>query len=301
MGNADIIFIAGPTASGKSAAALRIAEALNGEIVNADAMQIYDGLRIVTARPMPADEARIPHHLYGVLDGAEACSAGRWGLMAVDSIHDICARGKRAILVGGTGLYFKTLLEGLSPIPEIPGSVREAARARRDLLGAAGFRDEVIAWDPAMTRLPEGDTQRLMRAWEVFKGTGTPLSTFQDAPRVPLVTDPVTKLVVLPQREVLYAACDARAALMMSSGAIDEVQRLIERKLDPSLPVMKALGVPEIRALLCGERDQSEAAELMQRNTRRFAKRQMTWLRQQMADWPSFEDTDLASAAVIEG
>ena len=299
MGKTDIIFIAGPTASGKSAAALRIAEALGGEIVNADAMQIYDGLRVITARPTPADEARIPHHLYGVLDGSEACSAGRWGQMAVACINDIRTRGQTVILVGGTGLYFKTLLDGLSPIPEIPSAIREAARLRRDTLGPTDFREEVIARDPAMARLPEGDTQRLVRAWEVFEGTGTRLSTFQDAPRDPLVTDPVTKLAVLPNREALYKACDARAAQMMSSGAIEEVKGLMERKLDPALPVMKALGVPEIISLLRGEQDQSEAAELLQRNTRRFAKRQMTWLRHQMTDWPCYEDTDRASASVI--
>ncbi len=300
MGQADIIFIAGPTASGKSATALRIADALGGEIVNADAMQIYDGLRIVTARPSISDEARIPHHLYGVLTGADACSAGRWGQMAVDCIKDIRARTKPAILVGGTGLYFKTLLDGLSPIPEIPASIRDAARARWEALGAAAFREEVIAHDPAMMRLPEGDTQRLLRAWEVFEGTGKPLSTFQRAPRAPLVTDPVTKIAVLPNREALYASCDARAMQMMSSGAVEEVRELMELNLDPSLPVMKALGVPEIMSLLRGERSQSEAAELLQRNTRRFAKRQMTWLRHQMSDWPCFENAALASDAVID-
>ncbi len=298
MGQAEIIFIAGPTASGKSATALQLGEALGGEIVNADAMQIYDGLRIVTARPSASDEARVPHHLYGVLDGAKACSAGRWAQLAMDCINDIRERGKPVILVGGTGLYFTTLLEGLSPIPEIPAPVRAAARARWEALGASAFKDEVIDRDPAMARLPVGDTQRLMRAWEVFEGTGTPLSVFQQTPRKPLVTEPVTKLTVLPKRSDLYAACDKRATQMASSGAIDEVRSLMERNLDPLLPVMKALGVPEIISLLRGERDQAEAIELLQRNTRRFAKRQMTWLRHQMVDWPCYENTKMAFAAV---
>ncbi|MEO1243112.1 MAG: tRNA (adenosine(37)-N6)-dimethylallyltransferase MiaA [Pseudomonadota bacterium] len=298
MKEARIIFIAGPTASGKSSAALGVAAALGGEIVNADAMQIYKELRIVTARPSQDDEARTPHHLYGALDGAQACSAGRWARLAADCIEDIHRRGKVAVLVGGTGLYFKALLEGLSPIPNVPVETRDAARLRYDALGAAAFRDEVILRDPAMARLPEGDTQRLLRAWEVFEATGAPLSSFQDRPRDPLLTKPVAKAVILPDRETLYAACDARAHEMLSNGAIDEVRALIARDLDPALPVMKALGVPEIASFLRGERERDEALSLLQRNTRRFAKRQMTWLRHQTPDWPKYETPAAAVAAL---
>ncbi|MHA7871695.1 MAG: tRNA (adenosine(37)-N6)-dimethylallyltransferase MiaA [Hyphococcus sp.] len=294
-----VIFIAGPTASGKSAAALAVAEALGGDIVNADAMQVYRDLRIVTARPSEADEARAPHHLYGVLDGAEPCSAGRWARKAADTISAIGARGRVAVVAGGTGLYFKALEEGLSPVPEAPPEIRAAARARRDALGAANFRKEVIARDPAMARLPEGDAQRLMRAWEVFETTGAPLSSFQSLPRQPLISDAAMKAVILPHREALYAACDARARAMLEEGAVEEARALLARDLDLALPVMKALGVPEIGAFLKGEISRDEALALLQRNTRRFAKRQTTWLRHQADDWPRYEDAASAAAALV--
>lgn len=261
-------------------------------------MQIYKELRIVTARPSEDDEARTPHHLYGMLDGVEACSAGRWARLAVNCIEDIHGRGKVAVLVGGTGLYFKAMVDGLSPIPDIPAETRDAARLRHEALGAAAFRDEVIARDPAMARLPEGDTQRLLRAWEVYEATSAPLSSFQDMPRAPLLTKPVAKAVILPARETLYAACDARAHEMFSNGAIDEVRALIARDLDPALPVMKALGVPEIASFLSGEYGRDEALSLLQRNTRRFAKRQMTWFRHQTPDWSKYETPAAAVAAL---
>lgn len=300
MMDARIIFIAGPTASGKSAAAMRVAEKHGGEIVNADAMQVYGGLRILTARPSEDDEAHTPHHLYGVLDPAERCSAGRWAQLAADCISDIKARGKIAVLVGGTGLYFKALAEGLSPIPDISPDIREAARARHEAVGAAAFREEVIARDPAMARLPEGDAQRLMRAWEVFEATGETLSSFQGQPRTPLINEAIERAVIMPDREALYAACDARARAMFSEGAIEEVEALLARDLDRSLPAMKALGVPEIAGLLRGEYERDEALELLQRNTRRFAKRQMTWLRNQTPDWPQYECEDAAVAGLMK-
>ena len=176
MADAKTVFIAGPTAGGKSAAALALARRIGGEIVNADAMQVYRDLRILTARPSDADEAAAPHHLYGALDGAEACSAGRWARMAAVIINEIAARGRTAIVTGGTGLYFKALEEGLSPIPETPPAVRAEAQARREELGPAAFRAEALARDTAMAHLPEGDAQRLLRVWEVFEATGKPLS-----------------------------------------------------------------------------------------------------------------------------
>jgi len=281
-----VIFIAGPTASGKSAAALGLAEDIGGEIVNADAMQVYRDLHIVTARPSEADEARARHHLYGVADGAERWSAGRWAREAAPIIDDLAARGRTPIVVGGTGLYFRALEEGLSPIPDIPPEIGEAAKARREALGADAFRDEVIGFDPAMARLPAGDAQRLLRAWEVFKATGAPLTEFQNRPREPLIALPVRRLVIEPPRETLYARCDERAAAMLAHGAVEEVRRLLDRALDPGLPVMKALGVPEISAMLRGEANENESLAALQQSTRRFAKRQLTWFRNQAADWP---------------
>ena len=288
----QIIFIAGPTASGKSAAALLIAHALGGEIINADAMQVYRDLRILTARPSIEDEAFAPHHLYGTLDGAERCSAGQWARLAEQTLRDIGARGRVTLVTGGTGLYFRALEDGLSPMPDIPAEVRNAAAARRDALGPEAFRDEVIVRDPAMQRLPEGDAQRLMRAWEVFETTGKPLSYFQARPRTPLIDGVAARVVIEPPRDVLYARCDKRAAMMMSEGAVEEVRGLLSRHLDPALPVMKALGVPEIAAMLSGEATQAQTLEQLQQNTRRFAKRQLTWFRNQTANWVRVEKAE---------
>jgi tRNA dimethylallyltransferase len=290
MRDAQLYFIAGPTASGKSAAALALGTQTGGVIVNADAMQVYQGLRIITARPSEADEARVPHRLYGVLEPSERCSAGRWARMAADEIAAIHASGKPAIVVGGTGLYFKALLEGLSPIPDTPPAVREAARARRETLGAAAFRDEVIARDPGMTHLPEGDAQRLMRAWEVVEASGKTLTYFQSLPRTPLVSVDPQKTILAPPREKLYAQCDQRAEAMFAQGGVEEVEALLARRLDPQLPAMKTLGVPEIAAYLNGAMSREEALSALQQNTRRLAKRQMTWLRHQMEGWSVREE-----------
>ena len=296
----SVVFIAGPTAAGKSAAAMALASRIGGEIVNADAMQVYRDLRIVTARPSPQDEAAVPHHLYGVLDGAARCSAGRWARMAVETIKGAAARGRAAILVGGTGLYFRALEEGLSPIPEAPEEIRALAAARRSAIGPHAFRAEVLARDPAMARLPEGDAQRLLRAWEVFEATGRPLSHFQSLPRAPLIDGPMRKAVIEPVREALYARCDARAKEMLDEGAVEEVRSLLTRGLDERLPVMKALGVPEIAALLRGEKTRVETLELLQQNTRRFAKRQLTWFRNQAKDWMRYDSAEAAGASLAQ-
>lgn len=300
MEKAGAIFIAGPTAGGKSAAALALAEKLDGEVINADAMQVYRDLRVVTARPSPEDEARAPHRLYGVLDGADVCSAGRWAKMAAEAAETASARGRPAILAGGTGLYFKAIEEGLSPIPGVPLEIRETANARLEALGAAAFRAEVLARDPAMAHLPEGDTQRLVRAWEVHEATGKPLSYFQDMPREPLIDVAPSKGVIQPPREKLYAICEARAAAMFESGALDEVRALLKRNLDPSLPVMKTLGVPEIALFLRGEKTREEALSALQQNTRRFVKRQTTWFYRQTPDWPRFESSEAAIEALSQ-
>ncbi len=291
----NVVFIAGPTASGKSALALDLADRLGGEIVNADAMQVYRDLRIVTARPSTAEEARAPHHLYGVVDGAERCSAGRWARMAAPIIDDIGARGRCAIVVGGTGLYFRALEEGLSPIPDTPAPIRAKAQARLAELGAAAFRDEVVARDPDMARLAANDAQRLTRAWEVFEATGKPLSQFQALPRQPVLPHArARRVVVEPDRETLYRRSDQRAAEMLESGAVEEVKALLARDLDSTLPVMKALGVAEVTALLKGDLDREGALANLQQATRQFAKRQLTWFRNQAPNWPRAEDSERA-------
>lgn len=300
MNKPGLIFIAGPTASGKSAASLALAGALYGEIINADAMQVYGDLNIITARPTAADEAIATHRLYGVLDAAERCSAGRWARLAKPALEQCAARGKVAIMCGGTGLYFRALEDGLSPVPETPEEVRMLAQARRDDLGAEAFRDEVVAQDHAMARLPAGDSQRLMRAWEVFTATGKPLSWHQAQPREPLIDTVDARIVIEPPRDVLYARCDARAAAMLEEGAVEEVRALMRRNLDPALPAMKALGVPEIAAMLRGEMDTQTALEMLQQNTRRFAKRQLTWFRNQAADWPRAANAEDAEARLLE-
>ena len=300
MNKPGLIFIAGPTASGKSATATALAGALNGEIINADAMQVYNDLNIITARPTPGDEAIATHHLYGALDAAERCSAGRSSRLATVALDQCAAHGIVALVCGGTGLYFRALEEGLSPVPETPAAVRSLAQARRDALGPEAFRDEVVAQDPAMARFPAGDAQRLLRAWEVFSATGKPLSWHQARPRAPVVDNVDARIVIEPPRDILYARCDARAAMMMEEGAIEEVRALLARDLDPALPVMKALGVPEIAAMLRGETDAKTALEMLQQNTRRFAKRQLTWFRNQAPDWPRAESAEEAEGVLRE-
>jgi len=264
-------------------------------------MQVYRDLRILTARPSPEDEAAAPHHVYGALPGEERCSAGRWAQMAAQALEEINARGKPAIIVGGTGLYFRALEDGLSPIPETPADMRERAAARHRELGAAAFRAEVIANDPTMQRLPQGDTQRLQRAWEVHAMTGKPLSYFQSLPRTPLVENVTARIVIEPARAHLYERCDSRAAEMMSDGAIEEVRALLSLGLDPALPVLKSLGVAEIAAMLSGDANATDTLAALQQNTRRFAKRQLTWFRNQAADWPRAASAGEAERAILDG
>jgi tRNA dimethylallyltransferase len=279
------ILIAGPTASGKSALALTLAEELGGIVINADAMQVYRDLRVMTARPTPADEARVPHRLYGVLDAAEPGSVGAWLAPAEEALAEARRIGRRPIVVGGSGLYFRALTEGLSPIPSIPASHREEARALHDQIGADAFRARLGAHDPdAAARIAASDTQRLLRAWAVFAATGRPLSQWQKLQGQPLAGSAV-RVVVEPDREGLYAAIEARLDAMVAGGGLEEVRRLLARRLDPGLPAMKALGVPQFRAVLEGEKSLEEAVEAAKTATRRYAKRQMTWFRNQMMSW----------------
>lgn len=283
-----VVMVAGPTASGKSGLAADVASAFNGVVINADSMQIYRELDIITARPSDSDLAKAPHRLYGVLPGAERCSAARWRELALAEIEAAFTAGQLPVVVGGTGLYLRTLEEGLAPVPEVPDAVRQDTRAHFDAIGAEAFHRELAQRDPEMAgRLNIGDTQRLLRAWEVLAATGTSLAIwqarqFESAEQL----DPglaLLKLAVIPPREAVYASCDARFETMAASGAIEEARGLLALGLDPALPVMKAIGVREFGAYLVGETSLEAAVSKAQQETRRYAKRQMTWLRNQYA------------------
>jgi len=294
------ILIAGPTASGKSAAALALAEGLRGTIVNADSMQVYRELRVLTARPAEADMARTPHRLYGMVSAAEAYSVGRWLEQASAAIVDAAGEGRRPILVGGTGLYFKALTEGLAPIPDVPPEVRDHWREREEQLGAEGLYRELAVRDPAMAaRLRPTDPQRLVRALEVIDATGVSLAEWQGAEAAPvLAPERVLKLVVAPERETVYAAIDARFDTMMKAGALDEVRGLLALGLDQGLPAMRAHGVRELGAYLAGNSSLDQAVAKAKTESRRYAKRQMTWLRRFMMNWQWVPDARAAVEAV---
>ncbi|MFQ5785295.1 MAG: tRNA (adenosine(37)-N6)-dimethylallyltransferase MiaA [Alphaproteobacteria bacterium] len=284
--NGGAVIIAGATASGKSALAVDLAEALDGVVINADSMQVYREFSILTARPGAAETARAPHRLYGVLPAAEACTAARWRDMALAEIAAAREAGRLPVLVGGTGLYFQALTEGIAPVPEIPPEIRVEARARHAHLGGEAFRAELARRDPGMAaRLAAGDSQRLIRAWEVIEATGVSLAEWQRREASGGGLDaPPFKLVLAPPRDALYAACDARVTDMLAHGALDEVAALVALGLDPDLPAMKALGVREFARHLAGEITLETAVAAVQQATRNYAKRQLTWFRHRMAD-----------------
>jgi tRNA dimethylallyltransferase len=294
------ILIAGPTASGKSAAALALASRLRGTIVNADSMQVYRELSILTARPTPEEEAASPHRLYGTVPAVEAYSVGHWLEDAARAMSEAGAEGRVPILTGGTGLYFKALLEGLAPVPEVPPEIRAAWREQAQKLGAEGLYRELAARDPAMApRLRPSDPQRLLRALEVIDATGVSLAEWQGASAAPLLApETVLRLVIAPEREALYDKIDARFDRMIEQGAVGEVSALIAQRLDPGLPAMRAHGVRELAAYLAGTVSLEQAAAKAKTETRRYAKRQMTWARRFMQDWEWFPDADAAIAAV---
>ena len=280
-----VIVVAGPTASGKSALALDAAVAFSGTVINADSMQVYRELRILTARPAPADEDLAPHRLFGLLSANERCSAGRWLDLAAAAIDEARAAGRLPIVVGGTGLYLRALLEGLAPVPEIADAVRAKARALHERLGAEAFHAELARIDPEMARrLPAADRQRLIRAYEVVVATGRSLAEWQRQEiRRPPVAGRFATIVLDPPRDVLYAAIDARFERMIEAGAVDEVAALEKLNLDPGLPAAKALGVAPLRRYLRGETGLDEARGVAQQASRNYAKRQCTWLGNQMA------------------
>ena len=297
--DARAILIAGPTASGKSAAALRLALGLDGTVINADSMQVFRELRVLTARPSPAEEARVPHRLYGTVSAADAYSVGRWLGDAGAAIAEARGEGRVPILVGGTGLYFKALTEGLAPVPDIPPEVREHWRGKAGRLSGAALHAALGERDPAMAaRLVPSDPQRLVRALEVIDATGLSLAEWQGVNAAPVLTEAeAVKIVVAPEREAVYAAVEARFDLMLDRGAIAEVRQLLELNLDPDLPAMRAHGVRELQAYLAGTVDLEQAVAKAKTELRRYAKRQMTWARRYMADWQWVPDTNAAVAA----
>ncbi len=288
-----IVLIAGPTASGKSTLAIALAQKVGGEIVNADSMQIYRDLQILTARPTAFEEGLVPHHLFGIVDAARSWSVGHWLRSTKDVLADIAGRGRRAIVVGGTGLYFRALTRGLAEIPSVDDAVRADGVTRLSAIGEADFRLELAASDPAAeARIASGDRQRLVRAWSVGRATGRSLTDWQRSTTPGLDASVWQGVVLSPPRDLLHQRCEARLSAMLAAGAVDEVARLLERNLDPGLPITRALGVSALAAMLRGKISEAEAFERIVRETRRYAKRQVTWFRNQAADWARIESGD---------
>ena len=289
----DAVLIAGPTASGKSKLALELAERLNGAVVNADSMQVYKELRILTARPSEQDEACVPHLLYGHVSVTERYSVGRYLADTERALAEARGAGRLPIFAGGTGLYFNALLQGLSPIPPVPAEIRDAIERRATKLGLAAFFEELAAKDPkTAANLSPSDRQRILRAAAVLEATGRPLSEWQEKPGAsPLKGMKVAGFVLAPPREELYARIERRLEVMLASGALDEVRSL--PPLEPALPAARALGLPQLMAHVRGETPlkAAEAEAVMQ--TRRYAKRQLSWFRRFMADWKWLESGSL--------
>jgi tRNA dimethylallyltransferase len=295
------ILIAGPTASGKSALALALAEKLGGTIVNADSMQVYRDLRIITARPTPAEEARVPHRLYGHVDAAENYSVGRWCTEIADVLAAATRESGAAIVVGGTGLYFKALTQGLAAVPPIPAQIRNEVRARLASDGAEALHAELMRRDPiAAARLMPGDRARVTRALEVILATGRSIVQWHEE-NMPACVDAAlaAKVFLMPDRDALLRRVDARFDAMMIAGALDEVRALATRRLDPNLPAMKAHGVPWLIRHLNGEIALAEATEGGKRDTRQYTKRQATWFRNQLSDFVWVEPK--RALAAVEG
>jgi tRNA dimethylallyltransferase len=274
-----VLAITGPTASGKSALALALARDLRGTIINADALQVYRELRLLTARPTPDEEASVPHALYGVRAAANPSSAAWWRTAALAEITKAHAAGRLPILTGGSGLYFAALTQGLADIPEPAPEVRAQARKLLKEIGPAALHARLAAVDPATAgRLRQTDSQRIARAWEVWIGSGTGLAAWQ-AKTGPPAAFTLAAIVLDPPRSDLRAAISARFATMVASGALDEVQALLGLGLDPALPVMRAHGVRELSAHLRGELTLADATRRVELATGRYSKRQLTWLR----------------------
>jgi tRNA dimethylallyltransferase len=282
------VLIAGPTASGKSALALEFAQKTGGVIINADSMQVYRDLRVITARPTPEEEALVPHRLYGEVDAAVNFSAGAWLSDAAVVLREARGQDRLPIFVGGSGLYFKALTRGLSAVPSIPAGIREGVRARLERDGAEALHAELARRDPAAAeRLKPRDRTRIARALEVVEATGRSLTDWHHD-GLPALLPPGTFLAVFldADRDRLYGRIDARFEAMLQAGALQEVAALAARQLDPLLPAMKAHGVPALIRHLKGEITRDQAAEIGRADTRHYAKRQFTWFRHQL---PEFE------------
>jgi len=296
------ILIAGPTASGKSAVALALAETIGGTIVNADSMQVYRDLRVITARPSPEEEARVPHLLYGHVDAAENYSVGRWCRDVGEILAEVAAAGRVPILVGGTGLYFKALISGLAAVPPIPTDIRAQVRSRMLSEGTAPLYAELIERDPATAyRLMPNDRSRISRALEVMLATGRSLTDWHRE-GVPGLVAPTTaaKIFLTCERRELVARIEARFTAMLKAGALEEVRKLAARELDPLLPAMKAHGVPWLIRHFNGEMSIEEAAAGAAMDTRRYAKRQATWFRNQMPGWTAVVSEDAVKAILSQ-
>ncbi len=292
------VLLAGPTASGKSALAVAIAKEFDGVVINGDSMQVYKGLRVITARPSVQEEAEAPHRLYGVLDPDDFCSAARWRDMALEEVKKCHEMGKLPIIVGGTGLYFEILTKGIAEIPKISDEVRGNLRQLQLAEGNQIIFDRLLDKDPEMAaKLNLGDSQRLLRALEVVEETGIPLTQWhKTAAEGPILTCPRLWLALTPERQWLYDRCNKRLDWMIDEGAaIDEVKDILDRNLDPSLPSMKALGVPEIADFLAKGLEKEEMLDRIKMQTRRYAKRQMTWVRNKMSEAKTSSAQDLES------
>ena len=301
----EAVLIAGPTASGKSALALELALATGGIVINADSMQVYRDLRVITARPSQDEEARAPHRLYGHVDAAVNFSAGAWVADAAKVLEEAKAEARLPIFIGGTGLYFKALTAGLSVVPPIPAEVREDVRARLERNGAEALHAELARRDSlAAERLNLRDRTRIARALEVVEATGRSLLDWHREGQPPLLPKDSFRAVFLaPDRDALYARIDARFDAMLDAGALEEVERLAARQLDPLLPAMKAHGVPALIRHLRGELSLEQAATIGRADTRHYAKRQFTWFRHQLPDfeWVKPEEARGRLAAVTRG
>lgn len=297
------VLIAGPTASGKSALALELAEKNGGVVINTDSMQVYRDLRVLTARPTREEEARVPHRLYGHVDASVNYSAGLYVADAAKVLDEARGAGRRPIFVGGTGLYFKALTRGLSQVPPVPEQIRDAVRARLDRDGVKALHAELARRDPeAAERLKPRDRTRIARALEVIEATGRPLADWHDQAQPPLLREgEYQALFLAPERDALYARIDARFDIMLKAGAIAEVEALAARGLDPLLPAMKAHGVPALIRYLKGELTLEEAAAIGKADTRHYAKRQFTWFRHQLPEfqWMTPEEARVSVSALM--
>lgn len=302
QGQHTVLVIGGPTASGKSGLALSAALKWNGRIINADSMQLYQGLGILTAQPSGADKAAAPHALYECLAPADACSAARWRDMALEEIDAAIADGQMPIIVGGTGFYIKTLLHGISPIPNVAPDVRERVIQRQQEMGNPAFHAALAERDPeTASKLNPFNAQRLVRAMEVLEGTGKPLAYWQALPPPPQPAHlKFVTVTLLPPRSKLYEQCDARFGQMLASGALEQV-REFAKTATPAMPLAKALGYPELSSHLAGNISLTEAITLAQASTRQYAKRQVTWFRHQIKADAVLDGPDIGNLAPLMG